>query len=949
MKSNQAIAANKKNVKPFQSISLRLLLVVPFVLQIVGAVGLVGYLSFKNGQQAVNDLAERLVEQVNDRVSGHLDSYLAIPTQINQANLNAIKLGVLNLRDVRGTGRYLWHQAKLYQDVSSIGYALKTGEYVAAGRWVKDRGIVIDEISPATKGINYTYATDKIGNRVKVIGVYPNYKPLEESWYTETVKAGKQVWTSISNWDEAPEILAATINSPIYDDNNRLLGVIGVDFTLSSISNFLRNLNISSSGRVFLIERNGSLIASSGSQPSFAMVNGTAERLKATNSRDPLIQAAAKYLQQKFGSFSQIKETQELKFEWQGKPQFLYVSPWRDKFGLDWLVAIVVPESDFMAQINENTNTTIILCIITFAIATFLGLLTSRWIARPILRLDRAAVAIAQGDLEQTIEVKGVRELETLAESFNQMAQQLQTSFAALDTTNAELEDRVRQRTSQLKKAVQAAMRAASQSSADKKAAEAANRSKSEFLANMSHELRTPLNAILGFAQILERDSSLTLAHKENLSIISKSGEHLLSLINDVLDMSKIEAGRLTLNESDFDLYRLLKLVKEMFALKAKSKKIKLLVECDAQTPQYIKTDEKKLRQVLINLLSNAIKFTNKGSVTLRVSSVIGHLSLARNHKEQTSLHFEVEDTGLGIAPEEMKQLFQPFGQTESGRKSQQGTGLGLAISREFVQLMGGKIDVKSVLGQGSHFSFDIQIKPALYSFANDTNPTTRRRIIGIEPGQPEYRILVVDDRSTNRQLLLKLLEPVGFALREAENGREAVAIWDEWQPHLIWMDMRMPVTNGFEATQQIRSDSRGQATAIIALSASVFEEERSLVLSAGCNAFVSKPLQEEAIFEIMAQYLGVRYCYEETDFCVPQSRLENESRYELTARSLTVMPSEWIDKLQQAAAHLDEQSILDAIAQIPQEHQLLARALQDKVYNFDFDQIMNLARETAV
>jgi signal transduction histidine kinase/DNA-binding response OmpR family regulator len=943
MKFSEAIAPHKK----LKGISLRLLLVVPFVVQIVGAVSLVGYLSFKN-----------------DRVSGHLDSYLAIPPQINQTNLDAIKLGMLNLRDFQKSGRYLWHQAKLYKDVSAIGYALTTGEYLASGRWIQGQELVIDEISPATNNINYLYATDRTGNRSKVLDVYPDYKPLEESWYTEAVKAGKQVWTSISNWDEVPEILTVTINSPIYDDNNKLLGAIGVDITLAKIDDFLRHLKISQSGKVFLIERNGLLIANSGSQPSFSMVDGKADRLIATNSNDPLIQASAKFLRQKFGNFDRIQATQELKFQWQEKQQFVYATPWRDKFGLDWLIVVAIPESDFMAQINSHTNTTIILCLITFAIATLLGLLTSHWIARPILRLNQAAVAIAQGDLAQTIKVKGVSEIETLAQSFDRMAQQLRTSFTTLDRTNAELEDRVQQRTAQLKKAVQAALKAATQSATDKKAAEAANRAKSEFLANMSHELRTPLNAILGFTQILERDSSLTLAHKENLGIISKSGEHLLSLINDVLDMSKIEAGCLTLNETDFDLYRLLKLVEEMFALKTKSKGIKLLVECDREIPQYIKTDEKKLRQVLINLLGNAVKFTNVGSVTLRVSLVASHTlretasastssvigqnkKPMTNDKERTIIYFEVGDTGLGIAPEEMKQLFQPFGQTESGRKSQQGTGLGLAISQEFVQLMGGKINANSVLRQGSKFSFNIQVKfaPAI---AIAPGPTIRQRVIGLEPGQPEYRILVADDRATNRQLLLKLLEPIGFAVREAENGQEAVAIWDDWQPHLIWMDMRMPVLDGFEATQQIRSHIRGQATAIIALTASVLENERSLVLSAGCDAFVSKPFKEEEIFETMAQYLGVRYRYEKNDFCVPLSRLENDKPYELTASSLKVMPSEWIEQLHEAAALLDERAILRAIAQIPQEHQLLAQVLQEKVHNFDFDQIMNLARETA-
>ncbi|NJM88085.1 MAG: response regulator [Hydrococcus sp. RU_2_2] len=937
MKSGQTIAP-KKNLNPSQNISLRLLLVVPFVLQIVGAVGLVGYLSFKNGQQAVNDLTEQVMDKTNRLVNRYLDEYLATPPLINRINADAIDLGLLDITDMQSSGLYYWKQMQLFDNVSYISSTLVTGEFIGSGRW-SDNGVTIEERSPRTKNSAYIYATDRHGNRTKVIETVPEYDARSEDWYAETIKAGKHIWNKAYSWDEKPGMISIATSYPIYNKAKKLVGIISVDFLLSKINNYLQTLKVSQSGKIFIIERNGLVIGNSTREEVSQVIDKTTQRLNISKSSDPLIRATAERLKQNFGSFGAIRNEQHLDFQFQGEKQFVYVNPWQDKLGLDWLVVVVVPESNFMAQINANTRTTIVLCIITFAIATLLGLLTSRWIARPILRLNRAAVAIAQGKLEQTIEIKGVREIETLAHSFNQMAQQLQASFADLDKTNAELEDRVRERTSQLKKAVKAAMRAAAQSSDDKKAAEAANRAKSEFLTNMTHELRTPLNAILGFAQILERDSSLTLAHKENLGIISKSGEHLLSLINDILDMSKIEAGRLTLNETNFDLYRLIQLVEEMFALKAKSKGISLLVEYNCEIPQYIQTDEKKLRQVLINLLGNAIKFTKKGAVTLSVS----HFPL-----KEFTLQFEVKDTGLGIAPEEMKQLFQPFGQTESGRKSQQGTGLGLAISREFIQLMGGQINARSVLGQGSTFSFDIRVKSALYSIPRDPNPTIRRRVIGLKPGQPEYRILIADDRFTNRQLLLKLLEPIGFAIREAANGQEAVAIWDDWQPHLIWMDMRMPVMDGFEATQQIKSYLKGQATAIIALTASVFEEKRSLVLSSGCDAFVCKPFKEDEIFEIMAQYLGVRYRYEETNLCVSLSRLERDRPYELTARSLTVMPSEWLDRLRQAAAQLDEKLLLETIAKIPQEHQLLAQALRDKVHNFDFDQILNLAREAA-
>jgi CheY-like chemotaxis protein len=446
----------------------------------------------------------------------------------------------------------------------------------------------------------------------------------------------------------------------------------------------------------------------------------------------------------------------------------------------------------------------------------------------------------------------------------------------------------------------------------------------------------------------MNRETSLTKQQQENLGIINRSGEHLLSLINDVLDLAKIESGRMTLYPTDFDLYALLDLIEEMLALKAESKGLQLIIERSHDLPRYINTDDKKLRQVLINLLGNAIKFTNEGSVTLRVSSVISHSSLARNHQgqktndqEQMTIYFEVEDTGAGIAPKEMENLFEPFVQTETGRQLQQGTGLGLPISKKFVELMGGEINVSSQVAKGSIFQFNIQVQLSEASHVQGQKPT--QRVIGLEPNQQEYRILVVDDRWENRQLLLKLLKPIGFQVKEAANGQEAVEIWQQWQPHLIWMDMRMPVMNGYESTQQIKSHLKGQATVIIALTASTLEEEKAVVLSAGCDDFVRKPFQEAVIFDKMAQYLGARYVYEEIN-----SELSSElaSIEKLTAEALAIMSDEWLMELSEAAALINDRLIAQLLSEIPEEHQALAKAIQKEVDEFDFDRIMYLAQE---
>ncbi len=300
-----------------------------------------------------------------------------------------------------------------------------------------------------------------------------------------------------------------------------------------------------------------------------------------------------------------------------------------------------------------------------------------------------------------------------------------------------------------------------------------------------------------------------------------------------------------------------------------------------------------------------------------------------------------MEDTGAGIAPEEIDSLFEAFTQTETGKQSQQGTGLGLPISKKFIELMGGEITVSSEVGQGTIFRFNIQALISEASKIKRQKPT--QRVIGLESNQQEYRILIVDDRPENRQLLLKLLEPIGFEVKEAANGQEAVEIWQSWQPHLIWMDMRMSVMNGYEATQQIKSYLNGQATAIIALTASTLEEEKAVVLSTGCDDFVRKPFREEIIFDKMAQYLGVRYVYEQIN---SENSSESEEIEKLTAEALAVMSDEWLQALSEAAELINNQLITQLLTEIPQENQNLAQAIQKQVDDFDFERIMNLAQE---
>ncbi|MFM7425710.1 MAG: PAS domain S-box protein [Elainella sp.] len=515
---------------------------------------------------------------------------------------------------------------------------------------------------------------------------------------------------------------------------------------------------------------------------------------------------------------------------------------------------------------------------------------------------------------------------------------------ASLLDLNTELEQRVESRTLALRRAVEQA--------------EAANQAKSTFLANMSHELRTPLNAILGFSQLLHRHNALPPEQQQQVSIINRSGEHLLYLINDILEMSKIEAGRVTLTPKKFDLRELIQSLEELFRLKADYKGLRLSIQIEATAPRYIENDEGKLRQVLTNLLSNAIKFTQQGQVRLTVQvmppTVQPDAQLNQGGDSGSAapgavlLKFAVTDTGPGINAQEQLALFEPFVQTHAGRQSQEGTGLGLPISRHFVELMGGELVCQSRDGQGSIFSFQI---PVMTVSAQELPPRLpSQKVISLAPDQKRCRILVAEDQPENRLFLVQLLKSVGFEVQEAENGREAVAQYQAWQPDLIWMDMRMPVLDGYEATRQIRalaaqsSFASGSPTPvkIIALTASAFEDERVAILAAGCDDLVCKPAPTALLLEKLAEQLNVCYLYEsksETDAAPDPTASDSP----LTA-ALRQMPTAWLDQLRWAARIADEDLLLQLLDQLPSGQS--AQTLRSWVHEFQLDKLIELTAE---
>lgn len=435
-------------------VSIRVLVVASFVVPMVTAVGLTGWLSIRQGQRAVHEMAGRLQTEVSNRVSTHLESYLSVPHQLNQINLDAVELEALDLQDFEKLGKYFWRQMKVF-NIGYNNYANIKGEFIGVER-LDNGNLLINEVSrSSTQGKLYVYQTDNRGNRT-TLKETKTYDPRTEAWYSEAARVGHPLWTEIYQWEDKPEVLSISSSYPVYGNDKTFLGVIGIDLILSQISNYLNKLEVSPSAKLFIVEGNGLIVANSGKSRPYTLVGGKPQRLQAENSSDGMISAAARYIKESVGGFEKIQTKQLLNFKFQGERRFVEVTPWKDQWGLDWRIVVITSESDFVEQINANTRNTIALCVLSLLAATFLGYIASRRITDPLIRLSQASQAIAAGDLNQTLDVKGFGELGILEQSFNQMALQLRESFTAILEIRKDLEQRVEERTAILQEESQA-------------------------------------------------------------------------------------------------------------------------------------------------------------------------------------------------------------------------------------------------------------------------------------------------------------------------------------------------------------------------------------------------------------------------------------------------------------------------------------------------------------
>ena len=816
-------------------VPLKTVLIVPFVLQIFAIVGLTGYLSFRNGQRAVNELATKLQKEVSDRIEQHIQHYLHTPHLFHQINAAAIRNEILDIEDFDLLRGYFWSQIQLEEAVTYIFFGNEDGNFIGVQE-LPDGQTVLKSRSLSTAPERKIYQLDDQGNQGKFLEG-KNYDPRTRPWYKAAKEKASPTWSPIFHSAHLG-VLQITPAVPIYSRNGDFRGVLATNLILEQISHFLDQLEISKSGQAFIIERSGSMVASSTQEESWITNDEEQKRLQAINSSDLLVSSTAKFLNQRFNNnLAEIDQTQNLNFEIKGKQNFVQVLPFSDEFGLDWLIVVVVPESDFMGQINANTRTTILLCIAALFMAIVIGMRTARWVVQPILRLNAAAKALAKGEWNQELEIERSDEVGELAESFRCMAQQLKESFETLESQNTEL-----QRLDNLK---------------------------DEFLANTSHEIRTPLNGMIGLTESMLDGATgkLTELQSHNLLMIDKSAHRLTNLVNDILDFSKLRHEKIELQLRSVGIRSLTEVVLTVSQSLVGKKDLKLVNSIPPDLP-LVYADENRLQQILYNLIGNAIKFTETGTVEVLAKEVSNNES----EKEATNslLAITIKDTGIGIPSDRLNNIFEAFEQADGSTERQYGgTGLGLTITKQLVNLHGGKLWVESEIGVGSSFSFTLPISEEQAYPMEEAIPSTRKissvqednssfKLAVTLPEAPmevkassnsDFSILVVDDEPINLQVLNNHLSLENYSVTQALNGEQALAtLEEENQFDLIVLDVMMPRMSGYEVCAKLREKYPSHQLPVVMLTAKNQVSDLVTGFQFGANDYLTKPFCKEEL-----------------------------------------------------------------------------------------------------
>ncbi|PSB29377.1 guanylate cyclase, partial [filamentous cyanobacterium Phorm 46] len=846
------------------NLPLRVALTVPFILQTVAVVSLVGYLSFRNGQKAVQEIVGNLQSEISYRIQEHLINYLEKSHTIVKLNVAIAKLDKLNSKDIQTTERYFWNQIQIFSSVKQIYLGSQDGQFIGVS--IDESGKLVSRITENFPRRSY-YALDYQGNKIELLRSETNYDPRNRPWYIGATAEKKPIWTDIYTFFQGD--LGITAAQSFYDSQGNFRGVMAVDIILGQISDFLRAMKISRSGQIFIIERSGALVGSStDEQPYIISTNEKAKRLQAIDSKNILTRAAAKHIINNF-NLAQAELPKNLKFQLNGEWIFVHIRSYKDSIGLDWLVIVVIPESDFMAEINANTRITILLCIAALMLATIIGILTARSIAKPILCLNLAAKNIARGEWDQKLEFDRTDEVGQLAKSFTSMASQLQTSFVTLENQNQELQ--------QLDKL------------------------KDEFLANTSHELRTPLNGMIGISESMIDGATGTLSEiqQQNLSMIASSGRRLNELVNNILDFAQLKNHKLELQLHSVGLRSIVEVVITVSQSLTGTKNLQLINSIPADLPLVL-ADENRLQQILYNLIGNAIKFTESGTVEISAEIVDTDgktaLPVPASNRPPSSQDFQiavtVSDTGIGIPAANLDRIFEPFEQGDGSTVRQYGgTGLGLTLSKQFVELHGGKIYAKSAVGIGSQFTFTMffsteEIHPSepvinsqeaiptnnlklennrlqkhLSSYSKLSVPASNSADEAAAPLQVEqFKILIVDDDPINLQVLNNHLSLQNYSVIQALNGEQALSILESGQQHfdLIILDIMMPRMSGYEVCAKLREKYPSHELPVVMLTAKNQVSDLIVGFQFGANDYLTKPFSKDELLTRIKSHINL-------------------------------------------------------------------------------------------
>ncbi len=842
-------------------IPLRIMLIVPFVLQIVAVVALVGYFSWRNGQKTVNNFALQLSSQVTSRIARHLESYLNVPHLFLAINAASVRNGILDIEDFSTLQKHFWSEIQLSDAIEYLYFGDENGNFMGVQKYLDGRTVVKfrDWYSAPNREI---YLLDHQGNRTEFLKS-SEYDPRTRPWYQETIKAQAPTWSSIYVSADLG-MLQITPAIPVYDASDRLRGVLGINLMLAQISEFLNAIEISESGEAFIIERNGDLVASSTLESPFTQTKGEPERLNALNSQEPAIQLTMQQLLKELKTLDNLDNSQHFIFKINGEKQLVQISPIKDKRGLNWLIVVVIPRADFTEHINANTRTTIALSVVALLVAILFSLQTSRWIVKPILRLNHAAKNLADGKWEQKLPVTRSDELGQLAKSFNKMAEELKASFMTLESKNEQL-----QRLDQLK---------------------------DEFLANTSHELRTPLNGMIGIAESMIDGATgeLSELQKQNLLLIAQSGHRLANLVNDILDFSKLQHNSIELQLKPVGLRAIAEVVLTLSQSLIKDKNLRLINRIPQEFPAAF-ADENRLQQILYNLVGNGIKFSESGTVEVSAALQKGNnQQLITNNQQPTTnnqIIITVADTGIGIPEDHLDRIFESFEQGDgSTAREYGGTGLGLAVTKQLVELHGGKIWVESTVGKGSRFTFTLAIAPgsvemvpppvaldedsssswensatpneasekvavSLVSSPEKTDLPQKTRPILIDQPDPElpdlekFKVLIVDDEPVNLQVLVNYLSLQNYSITQASNGQEALnLVANGFKPDLILLDVMMPKMTGYEVCEKLREHFPASELPVLMLTAKNQVSDMVEGFDNGANDYLSKPISKNEL-----------------------------------------------------------------------------------------------------